>query len=247
LIGSRPTVLAALVAVLSASVVLTACESTQDKAKKLQAAGAAAQEAQVSLTIAKPNEDVKVVSQTLLHDRYGDAIVLELRNESEQALVNVPILVDLTGPGGKTVAKNDIPGLDYSLNHVTALPPGETVTWVDDQLSASAAPKKAKVTVGQPEAPTPKGALPGIELSNPQIKSGTQGIQAHGTATNKSKIAQLKVPVYVVAEQGGTIVAAGRGVIKNLRVGRPADFNPFFIGDPKGADVTVSATPTTFH
>ena len=62
----------------------------------------------------------------LLHDQNGDAIVVELKNESKQTLVNVPILVDITDAKGNTVYKNNTAGLDFALNHMALLKPGET-------------------------------------------------------------------------------------------------------------------------
>ena len=70
--------------------------------------------------IQHPNKDVKVRDTTLIHDQNGDAIVVELKNESNQTLVNVPILVDVRDAKGKTVYKNDTAGLDFALNHIAA-------------------------------------------------------------------------------------------------------------------------------
>jgi hypothetical protein len=51
-----------------------------------------------------------------------------------------------------------------------------------------------------------------------------------------------------VAREGGRIVAVGRGVIDRLKTdGKPVNFHIFFIGDPKGADLTVVAPPTTLE
>src|SRR5262249_62133520 len=103
---------------------LTACESTQDKAKALHAQAVA--NAPKPLTIPKPTKDVKVTGTTLLHDQIGDAIVVDLQNTTNQTPVNVPILADERDAKAKSVYENNTPGLDPTLNHVPLLKPGET-------------------------------------------------------------------------------------------------------------------------
>lgn len=235
------------VAVLAASAMLASCESTQDKAKKVQAEGAAAlAAAQQPLTIGKPNTDVKVVGATLLHDQYGDAVVVELRNTSKQPQVNFPIVVDVRDAKGKSVYKNDLPGLEPTLNHVPLIEPGQTFTWVNDQLSPTAPAKSAKVTVGASTANAP-AKLPQIDVSTPKIEDDPSGTVAKGSITNKSQIDQTQLVVFAVARSGGKPVAAGRAVVKKLKGGKPFRFQLFFIGDPKGAQVDLTAPPTTFQ
>lgn len=233
--------------IVGAGVVLAGCESTQDKAAKLQAAGRANAASQVPLTIPKPDKSIKVLDTTLLHDENGDAIVVTLKNESKKTVVNAPILVDLTGAGGKSLGKNDAPGIDLSLNHVPLMRPGETVDWVNDQLTPVAPPKSAKITLGPPSAPAPKGALPMIDVGAAKLKTDPSGVEASGKIANRSKIDQVTLSLYVVARQGSKIVAAGRGAIKNLKVNKAVNYNLFFIGDPKGAKLTVTAPPSTLQ
>jgi hypothetical protein len=233
--------------VLAASSLLTACESTQDKAKKIQAEGAAQLAAAAQpLTIQKPSKDVKVLGTTLLHDQYGDAVAVELRNDSKQAQVNFPIIVDVRGSNGKTVYKNDIPGLEPTLNHVPVIEPGQTFTWVNDQLNADTLPKAVKVTVGPSTGQAP-AKLPQIDLGAAKVEIDPSGIVAKGTVTNKSQIDQPSLVVFAVARSGGKIVAAGRAVVKKLKAGRPFRYQLFFIGDPTGASVDVTAPPNTFQ
>jgi len=105
-----------------AGVSLTACESSQDKARKLQEQ--AVQNAPKPLKISRPDKDVKVLDTTLLHDQYGDAIVVDVKNESNQTLVNVPILVDLRDSKGKSLYENNTAGSATALNHIPLLKPG---------------------------------------------------------------------------------------------------------------------------
>ena len=235
----RPAVLA--LAVLAA-ISLSACQSSQDKAKIIQDQAQAA--APKPLVIPHPSKDVKVVNTTLLHDQNGDAMVVELKNESNQMLVNVPILVDVKDPKGKSVYENNTAGLDFALNHVAVIQPHETFFWVNDQVTGEG--KTAKVTVGQPEGKAPSGPLPDLAVSPPRAGHDFSGAKVNGTVTNQSKIDQQHLILFAVARQGGRIVAAGRGQIKALKVGaRPANYTIYFIGNPVGADVTIQAPPTT--
>jgi hypothetical protein len=243
---SRWRILGFAAAVL-AGPILTACESTQDKAKKIQAENAKLLASERGISVTKPFKDVNVLGTTVLHDQYGDAIVVEVRNESNRTLLNMPILIDLRDAKGKSVYRNDVPGLDPALTHVPLLRPGENFDWVNDQLSPTGMPKSAKVMVGAPEGTAPK-QLPEIEVGSAEIESSPQGVLARGKVTNKSQIDQLKLVLYAVARSGGKVVAAGRGQFKNLKAGgNPGDYNIFFIGDPRGAEVTVTAPPSVLE
>jgi hypothetical protein len=237
-----PAISLALAAV--AGLTLTACESSQDKSREIRARAVAA--APKPLVIPKPNKDIKVVDTTLLHDQNGDAIVVELKNESKQTLVSVPILVDIRDAKGKTIYKNDTAGLDFALNHVAVLQPGETFFWVNDQLTGQG--QTAKVTVGQPDAKPAAGPLPELAVSPPKAGNDFSGAKVSGTVTDKSEVDQSHLILFAVARQGGRIVAAGRGQIKALKVeAKPASYVIYFIGNPVGADVEIQAPPTTLN
>jgi hypothetical protein len=224
---------------------LTACQSSQDKAKEIQAQAQAA--APKPLVIPKPNKDVKVDDTALLHDQNGDAVVVEVTSRSNQTLVDVPILVDIRDAQGKTIEKNDTAGLDFALNHIAVLKPHETFTWVNDQLQPSGIPKSAKVTIGEPEA-KPPAKLPEIVVSPPKLGHDISGAKVSGTVTNRSQLDQSQLVLFAVARQGGRVVAAGRGLIKKSKVGaKPANYVIFFIGNPDGADVTIDAPPTVLQ
>ena len=75
----------------------------------------------------------------------------------------------------------------------------------------------------------------------------TSGISAVGRVTNRSSILQRKLVLYCVARRGARIVAAGRGGIDRLKPGKSARYTIFFIGNPKGARLTVAAPPTTLR
>jgi hypothetical protein len=232
----------ALAAAVFVGLTLTACQSSQDKAREIRAQAEAS--APKPLVIPKPNKDVKVGDTTLLHDQNGDAIVVPLTNESDKMLVSVPILVEIKN-GKQTVYKNDTAGLDYALNHVALIKPHETFYWINDQIEEG---KTAKVKVGEPEGKPPAGQLPQFAVSDPKFGHDFSGVKVTGTVTDQSKIDQSHLILFAVARQGGRIVAAGRGQIKKLKHGsKPAPYVVYFIGNPTGADVEIQAPPTTLH
>jgi hypothetical protein len=235
----------ALALAVLAGVSLTACESSQDKARKLQEQAVAS--APKPLTIPHPDKDVRVLDTTLLHDQYGDAIVVDVKNESKQTLVNVPILVDLRNQKGKSVYKNDAAGSATALNHIPLLKPGQTFSWVNDQLQPTGPARTTKVTIGPPDGKAP-AQLPELAISPPRLGNDSSGTKVSGTVTNKSQIDQTQLTLYAVARQGGRVVAAGRGAIKKLKVGaHPGNYVIFFIGNPAGADVSVEAPPVNLQ
>ena len=230
----------ALALAVAMGVTLSACQSSQDKATAIRNQAQAS--APKPLVIPKPNRDVKVEGTTLLHDENGDAVVVELRNESSKTLVNVPILLDIRS-GKQTLYKNDTAGIDFGLNHIALIKPHETFDWVNDQLTGEG--KTVKVTVGQPEGKPPAGQLPPFAVSEPRLGHDFSGVKVSGEVRDDSKVDQSHLILFAVARQGGRIVAAGRGQIKKLKHGaKPAPYVIYFIGDPTGADVTIEAPPT---
>jgi hypothetical protein len=227
-----------------AGLTLTACESSQDKARAIRERAQAT--APKPLVIPKQNKDVKVGDITLLHDQNGDAIVAPISNESDRTLVSVPILVDIRDAQGNTLYKNDTAGIDFALNHIALIKPHETFYWVNDQLTGQG--KTAKAKVGEPEAKPPGGSLPQYTVSDPRFSRDFSGVKVSGTVKTESKVDQSHLILFAVARQGGRIVAAGRGQIKKLKhAAKPAPYVIYFIGDPTGSDVTIQAPPTTFE
>jgi hypothetical protein len=233
--------LGALALAVCAGLILTACQTSQDKAREIRAHAQAT--APKPLVISKQNKDIKVGDTTLLHDQNGDAVVVPLTNESNRMMVSVPILVEIKN-GKRTVYENSTAGLDYALNHVALIKPHETFYWVNDQITAQG--QTAKVKVGDPEGKPPAGALPQYTVSDPRFGHDFSGVKVSGTVKNESKVDQDHLILFAVARQGGKVVAAGRGQIKKLKhTAKPAPYVIYFIGDPTGADVTIQAPPTT--
>lgn len=234
------------VAVALAGVALVAggCESTQDKSAKIAAElGPIKQEK--GLRIGEESKDVEAVETTLLTDQVGTAVAVELRNTGNEDLVDVPIAIDVLDARGKSVYRNDIPGIEPALAAMPYLAAGETAVWVHDQVLASGKPAKVEVRVGASDA-SYSGALPEVSVSEPKLGGDPYtGVSAGGDVVNGSGEDLDRLLLYSIARQGGRIVAAGRGAIEPLKAnGKKAPYSIYFIGDPRGAELTIAQFPS---
>lgn len=226
------------------------CQSTQATSAEREAAGKSLLGKEKGLVVNETNPDIDVLDSTLLSNENGTAVVVELKNTSETAFANVPISIDVRDAKGKTVFKNDLAGLEPALTQVPLIGPGETFDWINNQVLPTGEPDSVKVKVGTSDE-TVSGPIPEIEISDPELKTDQFSVvEATGTAENKSDLEQEDVTFYAVAREDGKVVAAGRGVLKRLQPNgaKTATYHirPF-IGDPKGADVTVAAPPTVLR
>ncbi len=224
---------------------LGGCQSTQSRSAELEEQGEKTLLVDSGLKIEKQSQDVKVLGAEVLSDANGSAVVVTLRNSSDRDLVDVPILIDVRDAKGKSVYRNDIPGIEPALAAVPYLRAGEEVDWVNDQIIADGKPSKVEVKVGA-EADTFDGEIPAVDVSEPKLTGDpVSGIEATGGVVNRTGEDQGRLLLYVVARRGGAVVAAGRGAIDHLKAGtKPLHYDVFFIGDPGGAELELVAFPT---
>lgn len=232
---------------IGAAVAVSACQSSQAKNRGLAAKGATILKEEKGLEINQASSTVTVVDTTVLSDANGAAVVVTLKNDSQQALRDVPIAINVKDAKGKSVFKNDDPGLDPPLVSVPQIMPGQTLDWVNDQILATGKPEKVEVKVGVSQDTLPPNP-PQVEATPPELKNDpVSGIQAVGDVTNNSSIQQVNLTLFAVARKGDQVVAAGRGGIQTIAPdGGKRPYHIYFIGDPKGAQVTVTAPPSTF-
>lgn len=223
---------------------LSACQSTQDKSAELEAKGGTQLLSEEGLEIKHENPDVKVTSTALLTNAEGNAVVVDLHNDSAKNLTEVPILIEVLNSKGKSFYKNDIPGIEPALAAVPYIPAHGDAEWVDDQVLGVGAPKSVKVKVGTGGGAY-SGAIPEVEVSRPKIEGDpVSGISATGDVVNKTGTDQRRLLLYVVARKGNRVVAAGRGAIEHLKPELKAvKYTIFFIGDPRGAELKLSTFP----
>jgi hypothetical protein len=246
----RPTAALAVLAALA----LAGCESSQDKnaklekaAKKREAAalaqGAAAERARA---ITRPGKKVAVADVTLLHSSEGLATVVTLRNRTGTALREVPVKVVVDDAAGRQLYTNATPGQSPPLVSVALIPARARVNWIDDQIPPQSAAAKASAIAGEASpapGPAPKLTVRGVQL----VEDVSSGPGAEGEVVNGSDVTQHELVVYAVAERGGRIVAAGRAVLPEAAARGATRFQLFFIGDPHGAKLTVTAPPSTLR
>lgn len=239
---------AASTTVLSiAAVALAGCETTMEKSARLEVSGADLAQIE-TVKLGATNRDIEVLDKTILTDQYGTAVIVRVKNTGPQPQVDVPIQMDIKDPKGKSVFKNDTEGLEDGLLNIQVIESGQETWWVHDQVFPNGKAASVDVTIGKSEAPVP-ASVPEISVTEPEINSDpVSGIEVQGKVTNESGVEQTDLLLYAVATKGGRVVAAGRGLVPKLKTGPKGEpYNIFFIGDPKGADIEVFATPNTFE
>jgi len=239
----RARALPASLAAVALGLLAAGCQSTQSKSAEIgEELGPVKQEQ--GLAISAPSKDVEVVASTVLSDAAGAAVVVEVRNRSKRDLAEVPIAIDVRDATGKSVYRNDLPGLEDALTSIPYVSAGGAAAWVHDQVLASGRPASVKVVVGaggRPVAADP----PRFTATPPKLEGDPySGVVAGGTVENESGAKNERVLVYVVARQGDRVVAAGRGALEKVKAEpKPLPYNVYFIGDPRGAEVSLDLFP----
>lgn len=241
--NARP-VLAGGLALLAVAA-LGGCQSTQSRSAELEEENSTVLLEEEGVTVTEEDPSIKVVSTTVLSEAEGSAVVVELHNDSGEDLVDVPISVDVLDAKGRSVYKNDAPGLEQALVAVPFVPARGDAVWVNDQVLAVGKPVSAEVKVGIGGIPF-NGEQPEIEVSEPVLEGDpTSGIVADGDVVNRTGEDQNRFLLYAVARNGGKVVAAGRGAIEHLKPEtKKVPYNVYFIGDPRGAELSLYEYPT---
>lgn len=236
-----------LAALVLAALALAACESNQErnaalkKARYPQEVEEARRRAlaQRALTITRQSTRVKVVTTAVVHGTEGDAAIVTLHNTSSTALSHVPIQITVRDANGASVYTNAVPGLSPTLASVALIPAHAVLTWIDDQVQATGTPASVSAKVG--EGTPVSGAISRLNVTGAHLSEA----QAEGNVVNSSSVTQQELVVDAVARRGGKIVAAGRAVIANAAAGASMPFQIFFVGNPAGAQLEVTAPTTT--
>ncbi len=222
------------------TVAVSACESTEQESAKIAREGTAGSSA---LKLGAANHGVRVSDATLLSSGGRMAVAVKLTSTSSRTQANLPVLVNVTGAGGKVLYSNEAGGLEASLQHMPLLRAHQSAWWVDDQVLTSQHTAGVKVEVGTGSS-APAGAS--TDLTTTVVHTSTQGgvSTVTGRLVNGSSKAQSQVPVFAVALKGSRAVAAGSVVVASLGPKASASFQLFLIGNASGARLELNAVPT---
>lgn len=249
MIRPRPPAAAMAAAALAALLLpLAGCSSTRAQADKFAEGGNEAFTAK-GLRVGAASRDVKVLGRTVVTDVNGTAAIVLLRNDGPRTLTDVPVAIAVKDARGKAIWRNDAPGLEAGLTHVGLLPAGQTVAWVNDQVApegGKAAAVGARVGGG---TPAPAGSEDvRIDVGAAKLEGDpVSGVTAVAEAANRSRVAQKDLVIAAVARRGERIVAAGRAIVPLLKAGDHERFQVFFIGDPRGAQLSFHPQPSTLR
>jgi hypothetical protein len=245
---------------------LSACESTETESARLGREGAKLIAGAGTLGAGAANPDVHVAQVALVQGSGRTAAVVRLTNSSAGAQFDVPVLIDVRSPKGASVYRNDIQGLEPSLQQMALLPAHASGWWVDDQVLASGTPSSVNVRVGTAKpAATRAGAAAtagsagagtaeavGASVPQVQVSGVTLGSQelvgpyVEASVVNHSGVAQHNMPVFAVALRGTRVVAAGRALVPSLAVSGAASrasFRLYLVGSPAGARIELTPAP----
>lgn len=229
------------------AVTLSACESTQSESAKIAREGQKLAAGPGALKLGAVNHSVRVSDVTLLNSNGRMAVAAKLTSRSNDTQKNVPVLVTVTGAGGKAVYSNESGGVEASLQRMALLRPGPGQWWVDDQVLTSQSTSGVKLRVGTGTTVHTHSAAQTLTAKAGSIgqQSGISVLSAE--VVNHSNKAQSNVPVFAAAVGDGKVVAAGRAVVSELPAhsGAPAPVQIFLVGNPAGAKIELTAVPTS--
>jgi len=225
-----------------AAISFAACQSTEQESAELARVGGAQPAGPAALALGASNRSVRASQVTLVSEPGRLAVAARLTNASARAQANVPLLVTVTGRGGKTLYTNGTGGIEASLQRIALLRGGQSAWWVDDQVLSSQPASAARLRAGTGSSGAGAGGI-AVSTSAPQITRQGGVATLAASLVNRSSTAHSKVPVYAVAVRGGRVVAAGRAVVPILpgHPGASVTFQIVLVGNPAGASLQLDA------
>jgi hypothetical protein len=228
-------------------VTVSACESSEQESARIGREGKQlAASAPGALKLGAVNHGVRVSDVTLLSGSGRAAVAVRLTGTAPRPQANVPVLVNVTGTGGKSLYSNETGGVEASLQRVSVLRPHQGEWWVDDQVLTSQSATGVKVRVGTGTELRSDSAAT-VQTSGARLGEQAGLSVVNGNVLDRSATIATKVLVFAVALRGGHVVAAGRAVVNTPpgRSGASAPFQIFLVGSAAGASIELTATPAT--
>jgi hypothetical protein len=230
------------------AVSVSACESTESESARLGHEGAKLIAGAGTVGLGGANRAVRVGQVALVHGSGRTAAVVQLRNVGPGPQSNVPVLIDVRSPKGASLYRNDVRGLEPSLQQMPLLRAHVSAWWVDDQVLTSG-PGSLKVRVGDAKGSLPKARFAsssaGVQVSATSLGGDLAGPYLAGNVVNRTGVAQHNMPIFAVGLRGGRVVAAGRALIPSLpaAAGKPTGFRIYLVGSPAGAHIELTPAP----
>ena len=159
----------AILLMIGATLVTVGCESTQDKSERLGQGGGAVL-TEKGVVVRHQTSDVKVLSTEVLEDENGAAAVVAMRNVSKKALAQVPVSIDVRGSGGKSLFRNDQPGLGDRFDPRPAAGARREVLLGQRPGRSGSRPRSVKAKVGKAKSVN-AGRVPQIVLTRAAASS----------------------------------------------------------------------------
>jgi hypothetical protein len=244
-----------LVALGAVALIFSGCESTESESAKLGREGAKLIAGAGTVGPGGANRDVQVGEVALVQGAGRTAAVVQLTNTGATAQANVPVLIDVRSPQGASLYRNDIQGIEPSLQQMPLLRGHASGWWVDDQVLAAGRLGSVKVRVGDPKGAAAAQASTavssaGVQVSATSLGSDVAGPYLAGEVVNHTGVAQHNMPIFAVALRGGRVVAGGRALVPNLPTAtatsklKPTAFRIYLVGSPAGAHIELTPVPT---
>ncbi|HEY7952877.1 MAG TPA: hypothetical protein VID70_07795 [Solirubrobacteraceae bacterium] len=255
-----------LAALGALTLILSGCESTESESAKLGREGAKLIAGAGTVGLGGANRDVHVGQVALVQGSGRTAAVVQLTNTGAGAQANVPVLIDVRSPRGASLYRNDIQGLEPSLQQMPLLRGHASEWWVDDQVLAAGKLGSVKVRVGDAKGAGAKAGAPvakasaaatrasaavsaaAVQISATRLGSDVAGPYLAGEVVNHTGVAQRNMPIFAVALRGGRVVAGGRALVPNLPAAavtmKPTAFRIYLVGSPAGAHIELTPVPT---
>jgi hypothetical protein len=233
-----------------ALMVLTGCDSTQQKAARARLKAARFIASAAPTIVRRGNPDIEVAGVTLVRGSAGSAITVALRSRATHPLNDLPIAVGIRGPGGRDTYLDAAANSFYFDTHLASIAARGSVTWVfttSKELPADAKPF-AVVGARPSVSATAVRELPVINVKAASSRTTSGGAaRVRVRVTNPSAVPQYQLQVYALGLARGRYVAAGRATIAHLGTGGSDTLALTLIGGPRPTSIELEALPTMFQ
>jgi len=219
------------------------CESTESESARLGREGAKLIASAGTVGLGAANQAVRVGQVALVQGAGRTAAAVQLTDTGALPQSDVPVLIDVRDAHGRSLYRNDIQGLEPSLQAMPLLPAHQSSWWVDDQVLAAGTPRSVLVRVGAARGGAARSPA-AVQVSVAEVGNSVAGPYLEGDAVNRSGVAQHNLPVFAVALRGARVVAAGRALVPSLPPGaHPTSFRIYLVGSPAGAHIELTVAP----